>query len=116
MDAKTAIPAYVTAGLRFPDDEILCKGDRWQRGCATADGEAAYAIHTFEGKHYCGYHSPFDNKYVPCVNCGEKPALMSQAATEGDQVCGDCLVASRVCHEPREAAIVAARRAAWLAA
>ncbi|MEH0579065.1 MULTISPECIES: hypothetical protein [Streptomyces] len=86
----SALPAYITADLRFPADDILCKGDRWQRGCAAADGEAAYAIHTFEGKHFCGYHSPFDNKYAPCANCGEKPALM---ATEGDAVCDDCLIA-----------------------
>lgn len=86
----TAIRAYITAGLRFPADEILCKGDRWQRGCAAVDGEAAYAIHTFEGKHFCGYHSPFDNKYVPCANCGEKLVLM---AMEGDAVCDDCLIA-----------------------
>lgn len=86
------IPAYITTGLRFPDDEILCRGDRWQQGCATADGEAAYAIHTFGGKHYCGYHSPFDNKYVPCVNCGEKPALKPQSSSEGDPVCDGCLV------------------------
>lgn len=90
LDATT-IPAYITAALRFPDDEILCRGDRWQQGCAAADGEAAYAIHTFEGKHYCGYHSPFDNKYAPCRNCGEKPALKPQS-TEADPVCDDCMV------------------------
>ncbi|MGW4731802.1 hypothetical protein ACWEQC_22010 [Streptomyces shenzhenensis] len=97
----TAIPAYITAGLRFPADEILCKGDRWQRGCAAADGEAAYAIHTFEGKHFCGYHSPFDNKYAPCASCGEKPVLM---AADGEAVCADCASNVHVCDEDEERA------------
>ncbi|WP_371099000.1 hypothetical protein [Streptomyces sanglieri] len=61
----SAIPAYITTGLRFPTDEIQCRGDRWHRGCAAVDGQAAYAIHAFEGTHYCGYHSPFDNRAVP---------------------------------------------------
>ncbi|KUN37715.1 hypothetical protein AQJ30_15640 [Streptomyces longwoodensis] len=82
---------YITAGLRFPADDILCKGDTWQRGCASADGEAAYAIHTYKGKHMCAYHSPFDNKYAPCTECGIKPALM---AGEDEQICDDCLGAA----------------------
>lgn len=86
----TLLP-YITSGLRFPAEDILCKGDRWRSGCAAADGEAAYAIHTFEGHHYCAYHSPFDNVYAPCVECGEKPAL----ANTGDAaLCDDCLAAS----------------------
>jgi hypothetical protein len=86
----TAFLARIPAGLRFPTDEILCKGDRWQRGCAGADGEAAYAIHTVDGQHFCGYHSPYDNKYAPCVECREKPVL---TGTEDTQVCDDCLAA-----------------------
>jgi hypothetical protein len=88
----TSLLPYITAGLRFPNDEILCKGDRWQQGCATADGEAAYAIHTVDGRHYCGYHSPFDNKYGHCDNCGEKPALLAKSPDD-DQICDDCLTA-----------------------
>lgn len=84
----SAIPAYITSGLRFPADEIQCRGGRWPNGCAAADGEAAYAIHTVEGRHYCAYHSPFDNQYVPCLTCGTKPALTHP--TE-DPVCDDCL-------------------------
>ncbi|MEU0060736.1 hypothetical protein [Streptomyces sp. NPDC006334] len=97
------LPAYITAGLRFPNGDILCKGDRWQRGCKAADGEAAYAIHTFDGKHFCGFHSPFDNKYVPCVECSEKPALMAE---ETAPVCDDCrkVAAGHVCDEDAERA------------
>ncbi|MEU0627742.1 hypothetical protein [Streptomyces sp. NPDC005989] len=87
----SAIPAYITTGLRFPTDEIQCRGDRWRRGCAAADEGAGYAIHTFEGNHYCGYHSPFDNQYVPCHNCGEKPALKAQSPDD-DPICDDCLI------------------------
>lgn len=28
--------------------------------CAGADGNPADAVHTWEGRHYCAYHSPFD--------------------------------------------------------
>ncbi|MFJ7489712.1 hypothetical protein ACIQZB_00375 [Streptomyces sp. NPDC097727] len=84
-----AIPAYITTGLRFPADEIPCRGDQWHGGCAAADGQPAYAIHTVKGTHhYCGYHSPFSNRYVPCRTCGEKPALKPQ--TESDPICDDC--------------------------
>ncbi|GGZ73122.1 hypothetical protein ACFOOM_01050 [Streptomyces echinoruber] len=96
-----SLPAYITTGLRFPTTEILCKGDRAQRGCAAADGEPAYAIHTFEGRHFCGYHSPFDNEYVPCADCGEKPALVP---VEGDAVCDDCSEKAHVCDETKERA------------
>ncbi|MER6632233.1 hypothetical protein ABT301_29135 [Streptomyces sp. NPDC000987] len=102
----TAIPAYITTGLRFPADEILCRGDRWQQGCAAVDGEAAYAIHTFQGRHYCGYHSPLDNTYVPCADCGEKPAVKPRSTDGGDPVCEDCKAeteaAGHVCDEERE--------------
>jgi hypothetical protein len=94
----TLLP-YITTGLRFPADEILCRGDVWQRGCASADGQAAYAIHTYGGKHFCASHSPFDNKYAPCVECREKPALMGT-----DQVCDDCRAAGHVCGEDAERA------------
>ncbi|MFF6801094.1 hypothetical protein [Streptomyces sp. NPDC012616] len=96
----TALPAYITADLRFPDDEIECRGDSWQRGCAAGDdGQAAYAIHKFMGKRFCGYHSPFDNTYVPCRNCGEKPALMPQT-TDDHPVCDDCASTANQVTEP----------------
>ncbi|MER7477383.1 hypothetical protein ABTX60_06970 [Streptomyces sp. NPDC126510] len=96
----TLLP-YITSGLRFPAEDILCKGDTWKRGCASADGEPAYAIHTYQGQHFCAYHSPFDNKYAPCAECGVKPAL-----TSGDQVCDDCseAAAGHVCDEDAERA------------
>ncbi|MEU2264983.1 hypothetical protein ABZ568_00715 [Streptomyces olindensis] len=87
----TLLPC-ITSGLRFPAEDILCKGDTWKRGCASAEGEPAYAIHTYQGQHFCSYHSPFDNKYAPCAECGVKPVL-----ADGDQVCDDCLsTANRV--------------------
>lgn len=64
---------YIENALRFTEEGIDCKGDTWQRGCAAADGEPAFAVHTIDGKHYCPYHSPFDNIYVPCTRCGERP-------------------------------------------
>ncbi|MFB0617259.1 hypothetical protein [Streptomyces sp. AGS-58] len=93
----SALPAYITTALRFAPDDTLCKGDRWQSGCAAADGEAAFAVHTYEGRHYCAYHSPFDNAYVPCESCGEKPAP-NRAETE--PVCADCQSAAPGGEEP----------------
>ncbi len=92
-----ALLPYITADLRFPTDDILCRGDRWHTGCASADGQPAYAIHTYQGDHFCAYHSPFDNKYVPCETCGEKPALAT------DPVCDDCNT-GHVCDETAERA------------
>ncbi|MET7809789.1 hypothetical protein ABZT26_02880 [Streptomyces sp. NPDC005395] len=102
----TTLPAYITTELRFPAGEILCKGDRLQRGCEAADGQAAFAVHTFQGKHFCAYHSPFDHMYAPCVTCGEKPALYEPDA---DPVCDDCCAqpaepAAHVCDEDEERA------------
>lgn len=82
----TEIPDYITLSLTFPIDGMPCKGDRWQGGCAVGYDEGfAEAIHTFEGKHYCSYHSPFDNIYKPCEVCEMSPVL-----TAGYPRCKDC--------------------------
>ncbi|MFE2424995.1 hypothetical protein [Streptomyces hokutonensis] len=85
----TNLLPYITAGLRFAPDDIPCrpKDSLGRAFSCNYNGEGpAMAIHTWQGRHVCAYHSPFDNKYVPCADCGEKPALM-----DGEQVCDDCL-------------------------
>ncbi|MER6559749.1 hypothetical protein ABT300_18845 [Streptomyces sp. NPDC001027] len=82
----TNLLPYITSGLRFAPDDTPCRPGAFS--CNYRGEGPAMAIHTWKGRHLCAYHSPFDNKYVPCAECGEKPALM-----DGDGVCDDCLVA-----------------------
>lgn len=88
------ITAYATATLRFADGDAPCQGRAPGSlsapfTCRAADGETAIAIHTVDGINLCAYHSPFDNKYIPCTSCGEKPALAGDSRDE-DPVCADC--------------------------
>lgn len=84
---------YITSALRFPSDDALCEGSttrqigRW--ACAGDEGKPLPAIHTFEGRNHCAYHSPFDNKYTPCTRCGTKPAFRDDSI-EVDPICADC--------------------------
>jgi hypothetical protein len=82
----TNLLPYITSGLRFAPDDTPCGPGAFS--CDYNGEGPAMAIHTWKGRHVCAYHSPFDNTYVPCAECGEKPALM-----DGDGVCDDCLVA-----------------------
>jgi hypothetical protein len=44
--------------------------------CGANNGDAADAVHTWEGKHYCGYHSPFD------VTTRDREELAARTAPE----------------------------------
>lgn len=87
------IANYLTENLRFADGDTFCRpsdGNGNSFDCRAADGEAALAIHIWNGRPLCAVHSPFDNIYVPCTRCGEKPAPKPQNI-EADPVCTDCI-------------------------
>lgn len=86
----TILP-YITEGLRFAPDDSICqpKDNSGEFSCNYNGEGPAMAIHTWKGRNLCAYHSPFDNKYVPCCLCGIKPALRDENP-EVDPVCEDC--------------------------
>lgn len=89
----TILP-YITEGLRFAPDDTICQpitGMGREFKCNYNGEGPAMAIHTWRGRNLCAYHSPFDNKYVPCTRCGIKPALAPKSIEE-DPVCEDCKI------------------------
>lgn len=82
---------YITESLRFPDgDEVDCVGVPDAVPCEAADGEAAFAVHLWNGRPFCASHSPAENIYVPCAECGERPAYRPENIEE-DPLCQPCL-------------------------
>lgn len=77
----------IAQDLRFAADDVRCKGDEHQRGCAAGpEGEPADAIHTYDDMNFCASHSAFDNVYVPCVECRVIPV----PADDDSRLCPDC--------------------------
>lgn len=76
--------------------------------CAGNEGAPNDAVHTWEGRHYCAYHSPFDltdeeraaiearkvdettNEVVLCGRCGINWAKKPKSI-EIDPLCPDCI-------------------------
>jgi hypothetical protein len=88
---------------------MKCQGNTPYSGssftCAGDEGSPADAVHTWEGRHYCAYHSPFDltpedraeldartepaEGMTWCTRCG-KVQVPAATSIDIDPVCADC--------------------------
>lgn len=80
-------PRHLLDHLRFPPAGTKCGR------CGITpihNGGSNEATVTYRGKHYCPFHSPVGEVYVPCTKCGEKPVVKALHIEE-DPVCDDCI-------------------------